>query len=121
MSVVRRDGLYCQFLERDLKTPLPGELNLKDSGKIYALAERGNYSMNFEGVTRSLAVDEQFYFAWPPAIRNLQRGTLIRILLGVLTVKPLLRVLISPHLQTYWEAEHLGAVIRQKSEIGGKE
>jgi hypothetical protein len=49
MSFMRRDGWYCQFLERDLKTPLPGKLNLKDSGKIYELAEHGNYSMNFEG------------------------------------------------------------------------
>ena len=24
-------------------------MNLQDSGKIYELAERGNYSMNFEG------------------------------------------------------------------------
>jgi peptidoglycan/LPS O-acetylase OafA/YrhL len=54
------------------------------------------------GLLWSLAVDEQFYFAWPPVIRNLQRGTLIRIPLGVLTLKPLLRVLISPHVQTYW-------------------
>ena len=49
MTFARREGWYCQFLERDLKTPLPQKLNLADAGKIYELAERGNYSMNFEG------------------------------------------------------------------------
>ena len=49
MSFMLRDGWYCQFPERDLKTPLPRKLNLKDAGKIYELAQRGNYSMNTEG------------------------------------------------------------------------
>ena len=49
MSFMLRDGWYCQFLERDLKTPLPRKLSLKDVGKIYELAQRGNYSMNTEG------------------------------------------------------------------------
>jgi hypothetical protein len=49
MSFRRREGWHCQFLEHDLKTPLPRTLNLTNAGKIYELAQRGNYSMNIEG------------------------------------------------------------------------
>ncbi len=34
-------GWYCQFLEADLKTPLPKKLNLPDIRKVEGLIERG--------------------------------------------------------------------------------
>lgn len=43
-----RAGWYCQFLEEDLKTPIPRKLVLKDSAKLLELAERGGYVLNLE-------------------------------------------------------------------------
>ena len=31
-------GWYCQFLEEDLKTPLPRKMTLKDPAKIFEIA-----------------------------------------------------------------------------------
>jgi hypothetical protein len=39
----------CQFLEEDLKTPLPRKLTLEDPAKLFEVAERGGYRMNLEG------------------------------------------------------------------------
>jgi hypothetical protein len=36
-----RSGWYVQFLEADLKTPLPLKFNFKDAEKIRELARRG--------------------------------------------------------------------------------
>ena len=44
-----RKGWHCQFLEADLKTPLPKKLNLSSSQKLTEAAERGGYNMNLEG------------------------------------------------------------------------
>lgn len=49
MSFMLRDGWYCQFLEADLKTPLPKKLTLANSEKVVEMAERGGYTMNVEG------------------------------------------------------------------------
>jgi hypothetical protein len=38
---VRRDGWYCQFLEPDLKTPLPKKVTFAHADKIRELARRG--------------------------------------------------------------------------------
>jgi len=35
-------GWHCQFLEADLKTPLPKKLNFSDIAKVTQLIERGN-------------------------------------------------------------------------------
>jgi hypothetical protein len=43
-----RSGWYCQFLEEDLKTPIPRKLVLQDSAKLLELAERGGYVLNLE-------------------------------------------------------------------------
>lgn len=43
-----RAGWYCQFLEADLKTPIPRKLVLPDSAKLLELAERGGYALNLE-------------------------------------------------------------------------
>ena len=48
MSFMLRDGWFCQFLERDLKTPLPRKITLKDPERVRALAERGGCVMNLE-------------------------------------------------------------------------
>lgn len=48
MSFMLRDGWFCQFLERDLKTPLPRKITLKDPESVRALAERGGCVMNLE-------------------------------------------------------------------------
>jgi hypothetical protein len=44
-----RQGWHCQFLEADLKTPLPRRLEFKESAKVFEIAERGGYRMNLEG------------------------------------------------------------------------
>ena len=49
MLFMLREGWHCQFLEADLKTPLPKKLNLGSSQKVIETAERGGYNMNLEG------------------------------------------------------------------------
>jgi hypothetical protein len=41
MYFFKRDGWEVQFLEADLKTPLPKKLTFSDSEKIRELAKRG--------------------------------------------------------------------------------
>ena len=48
MSFMLRQGWFCQFLEKDLKTPLPRKITLKDPENVRALAERGGCVMNLE-------------------------------------------------------------------------
>jgi hypothetical protein len=42
------DGWFCQFLEEDLKTPLPRKLRLDDPAKIVEMAEKGGAAMRLE-------------------------------------------------------------------------
>jgi len=49
MYFMLREGWHCQFLEADLKTPLPKKLTFTHPQKIFELADRGGYSMNLEG------------------------------------------------------------------------
>jgi hypothetical protein len=48
MSYMHRGGWYCQFLEADLKAPLPRKLTFKSHEKIREMAERGGCEMNLE-------------------------------------------------------------------------
>jgi hypothetical protein len=48
MHFMRTNGWYCQFLEEDLKTPMPLKLELDDAEKIKELAKRGGASMILE-------------------------------------------------------------------------
>jgi hypothetical protein len=48
MHFMRTNGWYCQFLEEDLKTPLPLKLALDDPEKSRELAKRGGVSMILE-------------------------------------------------------------------------
>ncbi len=41
MSFQCRNGWHCQFLEQDLKTPLPRKLHFTSSQKVVELVERG--------------------------------------------------------------------------------
>jgi hypothetical protein len=41
MQFMLREAWHCQFLEADLKTPLPRKLTFADPGKIIEMAERG--------------------------------------------------------------------------------
>jgi len=41
VSFMDRHGWQCQFLEADLKTPLPKRLHFSSSDKIIELVERG--------------------------------------------------------------------------------
>jgi hypothetical protein len=43
-----RDGWQCQFLEQDLKTPLPKKLRFQSHEKIRELAKRGGGNMSLE-------------------------------------------------------------------------
>jgi hypothetical protein len=48
MSFMQSHGWYCQFLEEDLKTPLPRKLTLASSDRIMELAERVGALRNLE-------------------------------------------------------------------------
>jgi peptidoglycan/LPS O-acetylase OafA/YrhL len=50
----------------------------------------------------SLAVEEQFYFLWPFAVRFLNRRQLIRLLIVILAVEPIGRALATPSFSTSW-------------------
>jgi hypothetical protein len=41
MYFMLRESWYCQFLEEDLKTPLPRKLTFADVSKVRELAEKG--------------------------------------------------------------------------------
>jgi hypothetical protein len=49
MFFMLRQGWHCQFLEEDLKTPLPRKLSVSDPTKLFEIAERGGYRLNLEG------------------------------------------------------------------------
>jgi hypothetical protein len=48
MSFQLTEGWQCQFLEQDLKTPLPKKLRFKSHEKVREIAERGGCKMNLE-------------------------------------------------------------------------
>jgi len=48
MSYMLTKGWYCQFLEEDLKTPLPRKLTLSSPDKLMEMAERGGGLPNLE-------------------------------------------------------------------------
>ena len=49
MSFTLTKGWFCQFLEEDAQTTLPRTIRMKDTDKIFELAERGGYRLNLEG------------------------------------------------------------------------
>jgi hypothetical protein len=49
MHFITQSGWYSQFLEEDLKTPLPRGLNLVSQDRLFEIAERGGYKLNLEG------------------------------------------------------------------------
>lgn len=49
MSFQTQSGWRCQFLEEDLKTPIPISLKLVQKEKLFEIAERGGYRLNLEG------------------------------------------------------------------------
>jgi len=49
MQFVLRTGWYCQFLEEDMKTPLPRKLAFADDRKIWEMAKRGGFTLNIAG------------------------------------------------------------------------
>ena len=48
MSFQCRYGWHCQFLEQDLKTPLPRKLHFASPDKVVELVERGGGLSNLE-------------------------------------------------------------------------
>jgi hypothetical protein len=48
MHFMLREGWFCQFLEEDLKTPLPKKMTLKGPAKLFEIAERGGYKLTLE-------------------------------------------------------------------------
>ncbi len=49
MHFMFRKGWLCQFLEEDLRTPLPRTLNFTDEQKIWEIAKRGGFTLNIAG------------------------------------------------------------------------
>jgi hypothetical protein len=50
MSFMDRQGWLCQFLEEDLKTPLPRNVTVKTEEKVREIARRGGCNMNLESL-----------------------------------------------------------------------
>lgn len=48
LSFMLRNGWWCQFLEEDLKTPLPKKIAFASHDKILELARRGGLDLNLE-------------------------------------------------------------------------
>jgi hypothetical protein len=48
MSFMLRETWFCQFLEEDLRTPLPRKVELRDAQQICEMAERGGCDLNLE-------------------------------------------------------------------------
>ena len=48
MSFQSRYGWHCQFLEQDLKTPLPRKLHFKSAERVIELVARGGGLGNLE-------------------------------------------------------------------------
>jgi len=48
MSFMLRQGWHCQFLEEDLKTPLPRKVVLNDKQDLVSMAERDGCSFSLE-------------------------------------------------------------------------
>jgi hypothetical protein len=49
MHFMFRKGWLCQFLEEDLKTPLPRTVLCEDDQKIWEMAKRGGFTLNISG------------------------------------------------------------------------
>ena len=50
MYFAYREGWHCQFLEEDLKTPLPKKLTLKNHEKVREIARRGGAEMSLDSI-----------------------------------------------------------------------
>lgn len=50
MHFMFRDGWHCQFLEEDLKTPLPRKLCFSHEAKVREMARRGGCMLNLESL-----------------------------------------------------------------------
>jgi hypothetical protein len=49
MHFMFRKGWFCQFLEEDLKTPLPRTIQFTDDKEIWEMAKRGCFTLNISG------------------------------------------------------------------------
>ena len=49
MHFMFRKGWLCQFLEEDLKTPLPRKVLFENDQKIWEMAKRGGFTLNISG------------------------------------------------------------------------
>jgi hypothetical protein len=49
MQFVLTKGWLCQFLEADLKTPLPRKGTVRDQRKLFEMAERGGVHLSPAG------------------------------------------------------------------------
>jgi hypothetical protein len=47
--MLARGGWYCQFLEEDLKTPLPRKLTFQEPEKVIDMAKRGGAVFDLAG------------------------------------------------------------------------
>ena len=61
------------------------------------LVPKAEVALGFLGVTWSLAVEEQFYLAWPWVVRYCSVGQLRRITVSVICLSPLLRLYLYFH------------------------
>jgi hypothetical protein len=53
MQFVLRKGWYCQFLEEDMKTPLPRKLAFADDRKIWEIAKSGGFTFVPTGIKQT--------------------------------------------------------------------
>ena len=50
MSFMYRAGWHCQFLEEDLRTPLPKKVTVKSHERVREIARRGGAEMNLDSI-----------------------------------------------------------------------
>jgi hypothetical protein len=49
MHFLFRKEWVCQFLNEDLRTPLPRQVHFTDEKKIWKMAKRGGFTLNITG------------------------------------------------------------------------
>jgi hypothetical protein len=49
MHFMFRKCWFCQFLEEDLKAPLPRKITVADEKKMWEMAKRGGFTLNVAG------------------------------------------------------------------------
>lgn len=62
----------------------------------------GGWQLSLLNITWSLAIEEQFYMAWPTLVRWLSTGRMKALCVGIIAGAPLARAILYPHIGWTW-------------------